>query len=103
MVPQSYTAKFAKIDSGYIGRRLDWLKVATEASTVDECNTMFRAILHETLVLAYRHVGQWMPVGNVLLSRRPAHSECQPQPATSRQSRGLCSFGGCGCHSLARK
>ena len=61
---QSYTARYAKIDSGYIGQLLEWPEVVTEGGTIEECWAMLRDALHE-MVLAYRQLGQEVPTMSV--------------------------------------
>lgn len=67
-VLQSYTARYAKIDSGYLGQLLEWPEVVTEGSTIEECRAMLRDALHE-MVLAYRQLGKEVPVGNDLFEQ----------------------------------
>jgi predicted RNase H-like HicB family nuclease len=67
-VLQSYTARYAKIDSGYIGQLLEWPEVVTEGSTIEECRSMLRDALQE-MILAYRQLGQEVPVGNDLFEQ----------------------------------
>ena len=69
MVLQSYTARYAKIDSGYMGQLLEWPEVVTEGVTIEECRAMLRDALHE-MVLAYRQLGREVPVGNDLFEPR---------------------------------
>ncbi len=61
---QSYTARYAKIDSGYIGQLLEWPEVVTEGGTIEECRAMLRDALHE-IVLAYQQLGQEIPTMSV--------------------------------------
>ena len=65
---QSYTARYAKIESGYLGQLLEWPEVVTEGSTIEECRAMLRDALHE-MVLAYRQLGKEVPVGNDLFEQ----------------------------------
>ena len=50
---KTYTAKYTKISSGYMGQLVEWPEVLTEAKTIEECREMLRDALHEML-LAYK-------------------------------------------------
>lgn len=62
----SYTAKYTKIDSGYMGQLVEWPEVVTEGKTVEECRRMLQDALQE-MVLAYREQGKELPSGKALL------------------------------------
>ena len=62
----SYTAKYAKISSGYMGQLVEWPEVVTEGSDLEDCRNMLRDALKE-MVLAYRQLGKEIPLGNVLI------------------------------------
>jgi predicted RNase H-like HicB family nuclease len=65
---KSYTAKYSKINSGYIGQLVEWPEVITEAKTIDECREMLRDALSE-MILAYKQMGQEIPLGGGLLEQ----------------------------------
>lgn len=65
---RGYTAKYTKIDSGYMGQLVEWPEVITEAKTIEECRTMLRDALHE-MVLAYRQQKREIPPGGDLLEQ----------------------------------
>ena len=44
---RSYTAKYTKIDSGYMGQLIEWPEVVTEGKSIEECREMLRDDLHE--------------------------------------------------------
>jgi predicted RNase H-like HicB family nuclease len=67
-VANSYTARYAKIDAGYMGQLLEWPEVVTEGATIEECRAMLRDALHE-MVLAYRQQGKEVPVVNDLFEQ----------------------------------
>lgn len=67
---QTYTAKYTKIDSGYMGQLLEWPEVITEGKTIEECREMLRDALHE-MVLAYQEAKQPIPEGTCLLEPIP--------------------------------
>lgn len=62
----SYTAKYTKISSGYMGQVVEWPEVVTEGSDIEECRVMLRDALQE-MVAAYRQLGREMPPGNALI------------------------------------
>ena len=64
----NYTAKYTKIDSGYMGQLVDWPEVITEGKNLEECRTMLKDALHE-MVLAYKEVGKNIPLGNALIEQ----------------------------------
>ncbi len=49
----NYTAKYTRIDSGYMGQLVEWPEVITEGKTLDECREMLKDALSE-MVIAYR-------------------------------------------------
>ena len=44
---KSYTAKYTKIDSGYMGQLVEWPEVITEGATIEECRVLLRDALQE--------------------------------------------------------
>lgn len=66
----NYTAKYTKIDSGYMGQLVEWPEVLTEGKDLEECRAMLRDALSE-MVLAYRQTGREMPHGNALIEQLP--------------------------------
>jgi len=63
---RSYTARYTKIDSGYLGQLVEWPEVVTEGPGVEECRSLLRDALHE-MVLAYGQQGREIPLGTDLL------------------------------------
>jgi len=57
---KSYTAKYTKIDSGYMGQLVEWHEVVTEGDDIEECRSMLRDVLHE-MILAYQQQGKEIP------------------------------------------
>ena len=56
---RSYTAKYTKISSGYMGQLVEWPEVITEAKTIEECREMLRDALHEMiLALSLIHISE---------------------------------------------
>ncbi|MGD1119123.1 MAG: type II toxin-antitoxin system HicB family antitoxin [Dehalococcoidales bacterium] len=65
---KSYTAKYTKISSGYMGQLVEWPEVLTEGKTIEECREMLRDALRE-MILAYRQQGREIPLGGDLLEQ----------------------------------
>ena len=67
---RNYTAKYTKIDSGYMGQLVEWPEVVTEGKDLEECRAMLRDALQE-MVLAYKEQGNEIPLGNCLIEQVP--------------------------------
>jgi predicted RNase H-like HicB family nuclease len=65
-----YTARYTRIDSGYMGQLVEWPEVTTEGRTLEECREMLKDALHE-MILAYRQQKKEIPVGQGLLEQIP--------------------------------
>ncbi len=65
---RSYTAKYSKIDSGYIGQLVEWPEVVTESKNIEECREMLRDALRE-MIEAYKQQGREIPLGGELLEQ----------------------------------
>ena len=65
---RSYTAKYTKISSGYMGQLVEWPEVITEGKTIDECREMLRDALRE-MILAYNQQEKEIPLGGDLLEQ----------------------------------
>ena len=46
----SYTAKYTKISSGYMGQIVEWPEVITEGKDIDECREMLKDAVGEMIV-----------------------------------------------------
>jgi predicted RNase H-like HicB family nuclease len=68
---KSYTAKYTKISSGYMGQMVEWPEVITEGKTLEECREMLKDALNEMLLLAYKQQGKEIPPGGGLLEQIP--------------------------------
>ena len=66
----NYTAKYTKINSGYMGQLVEWPEVVTEGKDLEDCRAMLRDALNE-MVLAYQQLGKEIPVGNALIEQLP--------------------------------
>ena len=69
----NYTAKYTKIDSGYMGQLVEWPEVITEGKTIEECREMLKDALHE-MMLAYQQQGKEIPTGGCLLEQLPVEA-----------------------------
>jgi predicted RNase H-like HicB family nuclease len=58
---RSYTARYTKIDAGYMGQLVEWPEVVTEGTDIEECRSMLRDALDE-MILAYREQGFEIPI-----------------------------------------
>ena len=66
----TYTAKYTKIETGYMGQVVEWPEVITEGATLEECRDALRDALQE-MAAAYRQQDKEIPVGKALLEQMP--------------------------------
>jgi predicted RNase H-like HicB family nuclease len=66
----TYTAKYTKIKSGYMGQLVEWPEAVTEGKTLEECRKMLQDALH-AMVLAYQEQKKEIPLGGALLEKTP--------------------------------
>ena len=66
----TYTAKYIKISSGYMGQLVEWPEVITEGRTLEECREMLQDALHE-MMMAYQQQNKEIPVGRAFLEQIP--------------------------------
>lgn len=59
---RNYTAKYTKVESGYMGQLVEWPEVVTEGRTFEDCRRSLRDALHE-MILAYKQLGKELPAG----------------------------------------
>ena len=62
----TYTVRYTKIPSGYIGQLIEWPEVITEGSTIEECREMLEDAARE-MVLAYHEEGKDVPMEKTLI------------------------------------
>lgn len=67
---RTYTAKYTKIDAGYMGQLVEWPEVVTEGKTIEQCREMLQDALHE-MIMAYQEQDKEIPVGGALLEQIP--------------------------------
>ena len=70
----SFTAKYIKISSGYMGQLIEWPEVVTEGKDIEECRIMLRDALQE-MMQAYKQLGKEIPVGNALIEQLPVEDD----------------------------
>jgi len=70
----TYTAKYTKIDSGYMGQLIEWPEVVTEGRSLEDCRSMLRDALKE-MIIAYQELGREVPLGNALIEQLPVEVE----------------------------
>ncbi len=56
----NYTAKYTKIEAGYMGQIVEWPEVISEGEDIEACRFMLRDALHE-MVLAYEQQRRELP------------------------------------------
>jgi predicted RNase H-like HicB family nuclease len=66
----TYTAKYLKTNSGYMGQLVEWQEVITEGETLEECREMLKDATLQ-MILAYRQQNKEIPLGNSLLEQIP--------------------------------
>lgn len=66
----TYTAKYTKIKSGYMGQLVEWPEVVTEGKTLEECREILQDALQE-MILAYREQKKEIPTGGALIEQIP--------------------------------
>jgi predicted RNase H-like HicB family nuclease len=57
---KTYTARFERIPSGYLGQLVEWPAVITEGATLEECRLMLEDAARE-MAIAYRENGLSLP------------------------------------------
>jgi predicted RNase H-like HicB family nuclease len=67
---ESYTARYTRIESGYMGQIVEWPEVISEGKTLEKCREMLEDALHE-MILAYREQNKEIPTGRALLEQIP--------------------------------
>jgi len=63
---RSYTGKYTKTETGYMGQLVEWPEVVTEGADIEECRAMLRDALNE-MILAYQQLNKEMPQGSCLI------------------------------------
>jgi len=66
----TYTAKYLKTESGYMGQLIEWQEVITEGETIEECRAMIKNATEE-MIIAYRQQNKEIPLESSLLEQIP--------------------------------
>ncbi len=66
----TYTAKYTKITTGYMGQLVEWPEVVTEGKDIEECRDMLKDALNE-MVMAYKQQAKEIPLGSTLIEQVP--------------------------------
>jgi predicted RNase H-like HicB family nuclease len=69
-VLRTYTAKYTKINAGYMGQLIEWPEVVTEGKTIEQCREMLQDALHE-MIMAHQQQDKEIPTGGALLEQIP--------------------------------
>ena len=67
---KTYTAKYTRISSGYMGQLVEWPEVITEGKTLDDCRESLQDALQE-MIAAYRQQDKELPLGGALIEQMP--------------------------------
>ena len=67
-IPNTYTAKYTKISSGYMGQLVEWPEVITEGPTLEECRNLLKDALRE-MIITYRQQQKEIPLGGALFEQ----------------------------------
>ena len=76
----SYTAKYTKLENGYMGQLIEWPEVITEGESLEDCRSMLRDALFE-MVLAYKEIKMEIPYANCLIEQMPVEVDDVGQTA----------------------
>jgi predicted RNase H-like HicB family nuclease len=77
---KTYTAKYTKIPSGYLGQLIEWPEVISEGEDIEVCREMLRDALKEML-LAYKEQQKEIPLSGGLLEQITVGDELVSQAA----------------------
>ncbi|MCK4905249.1 type II toxin-antitoxin system HicB family antitoxin [bacterium] len=68
----NYTAKYTKIESGYMAQLVEWPEIVTEGKTLEETREMLKDALRE-MVAAYNQQDKEIPIGGALIEQVPVN------------------------------
>jgi len=66
----TFTAKYVKIDSGYMGQIIEWPEIITEGKNIEECREMLYDALNE-MILAFKQQNKEISVVKSLIEQIP--------------------------------
>ena len=67
---KTYTAKYMRITSGYMGQLIEWPEVITEGESLEDCREFLQDALQE-MIAAYRQQEKEIPAGGALIEQLP--------------------------------
>jgi predicted RNase H-like HicB family nuclease len=67
---KTFTAKYTRIPSGYMGQVIEWPEVITEGKDLDDCRELLQDALQE-MMAAYRQQNKEIPEGGALIEQIP--------------------------------
>lgn len=67
----SYTARFIRIPSGYMGQIVEWPEVVTEGKDLEDCRESLQDALNQ-MIAAYKKSDWEIPLGTDVLSAMTA-------------------------------
>jgi predicted RNase H-like HicB family nuclease len=67
---KTYTAKYTRIPSGYMGQLVEWPEVITEGKSLEDCRRLLQDALQE-MIAAYRQQRKEIPVSGGLIEQIP--------------------------------
>jgi predicted RNase H-like HicB family nuclease len=59
---KTYTAKYTRIASGYMGQVVEWPEVITEGKSLEDCRQLLQDAVQE-MIVAYRQLLKEIPGG----------------------------------------
>ena len=62
---ENYTARYIKIDAGYLGQLVEWPDVVTEGVDLEDARASLRDALSE-MIAAYKELKREIPKGSAL-------------------------------------
>jgi predicted RNase H-like HicB family nuclease len=65
---KTFTAKYIKISSGYMGQLVEWPEVITEGKSLEECRELLQDAVEE-MIAAYRQQHKEIPLGGPVPKR----------------------------------
>lgn len=82
VVFSTYTAKYIKLEKGYMGQLVEWPEVITEGKTLEECRAMLQDALQE-MIRAYRQQKRKSLPAARCWSKSPPSSRCPSRAGNS--------------------
>lgn len=70
----NYTAKYTRIDAGYMGQIIEWPEVISEGKNIEECRFMLKDALRE-MVLAYQQQQRELPLAGGFIEQVPLEDD----------------------------